>query len=122
LLSNIKLYFGGHLAIASVSQKQLQKNNIENEVVSSLDVANMLKAVIGWDIAGTLIGGVDGRTKISLRTRDPNKYDLSKIALATGFGGGHKAAAGANIPGSLNKAQKILIESIAKLHPELGKP
>ena len=58
--------------------------------------------------------------RASFRTRDPSVFDLSKIATATGFGGGHKAAAGASIPLSLSEAKKLILETISRLHPELG--
>jgi phosphoesterase RecJ-like protein len=122
LLSQIKTYFSGRVALTSVSQKQLTASAIDPETVSSIDVANMIKAVVGWDIAISLIEGVGDRVKVSFRTRNSSQFDLSQIAVATGYGGGHNAAAGANIPFTLTKARKLVLTTIAKLHPELGQP
>jgi nanoRNase/pAp phosphatase (c-di-AMP/oligoRNAs hydrolase) len=69
-----------------------------------------------------LIEGVGDRVKVSFRTRNSSQFDLSQIAVATGYGGGHNAAAGANIPFTLTKARKLVLTTIAKLHPELGQP
>ncbi|MFA6602476.1 MAG: DHH family phosphoesterase [Candidatus Shapirobacteria bacterium] len=122
LLNNINTYFGGKVALSTVSQSQIKNKKIEPEALFTVDIANTIKSVVGYEIGGTLIEGNDGKVKVSLRTRDSSIYDLSKIATLTGYGGGHKAAAGASIPFRLSKSLKILLEAIAKNNPELGSP
>lgn len=121
MLNSIETYFSNHIAIASISYETLKENNLSNKVLSTSDVANMLKAVIGWDIGISMIEVQPDTVKISFRTRNANQYDLSKIAEATGGGGGLKAAAGATIQKPLPDAKKHLLKIIQSLHPELGK-
>jgi phosphoesterase RecJ-like protein len=122
LLSNINTYFGGKVALSIVSKSQIKNKNIEPEAIFTVDIANTIKSVVGYEIGGTLIEGQDGKVKVSLRTRNSSTYDLSKIATSTGYGGGHKAAAGASIPFRLSKSLKILLSAIAQNNPELGSP
>jgi nanoRNase/pAp phosphatase (c-di-AMP/oligoRNAs hydrolase) len=49
-------------------------------------------------------------------------YDVSKIAVATGYGGGHRAAAGARIAKEFNEAKAFILDTIQKVYPELGNP
>lgn len=81
----------------------------------------MIKAVVGWDIALTLVEIQPETIKISLRTRDSQKYDLAKIAVATKNGGGHKAAAGATLNMSLPQAKETILAIIKKLYPKIDK-
>jgi len=121
LLGSIETYFSDHIAIASVDYETIKKNNISHTVLSSSEVANKLKSVIGWDIGISLIEVQPNTVKLSFRTRDSEKYDLGKIAAATGFGGGHKAAAGATINKPFKEAKQVLLDTIKKLYPKLGK-
>ena len=121
MLDSIETYFSNHVAIASISYEVLKKNNLSKNVLSTSDIANMLKAVIGWDIGISLVEIQPDTVKASLRTRDVYQYDLSKIAEATGSGGGLKAAAGTTIKKSLAESKKHLLKTIQSLYPQLGK-
>jgi phosphoesterase RecJ-like protein len=55
----------------------------------------------------------------SFRTRNADKYDVSKIAVAFG-GGGHQAAAGARIEGTKQIAVEKLLASIKQLYPDIS--
>jgi len=121
-LSSVKTYFSKNVAIASVSFKQLQDNNISKEDIVSYIVSNYLKSVVGWNIGIAFTEKGLGIFEASLRTRDSDRFDLSKLALALG-GGGHKAAAGGKIIAkNFAEASKVLLETIEKTYPELGKP
>lgn len=122
LLGSIETYFSNHVAIASISFDEIQKNKLSNSSINSnSDVSNMIKSVVGWDIALTLTEIQPETVKISLRTRDSQKYDLAKIALATKAGGGHRAAAGATLNMSLSQAKETILAIIKKLYPKIGK-
>lgn len=123
LLSSVKNYCSDHIAIASISSEEIQKNHIDiNTLNGYSDVTNMLKSVVGWDIAMTMIEFQPGNIRINFRTRDSQKYDLSKIATATGSGGGHKAAAGATISNkSIPEATEFILGIIKKLYPKIDK-
>lgn len=120
MLGSVETYFSGHVAIASISYDTLEKLKINYKSNEGLNVANMLKSVIGWDIGISMVEYSPKNVKVSLRTRDADKYDLSLIAASTGAGGGHRAAAGASIDKTLKASKTHLLKIIQKLHPELG--
>jgi len=120
LLSSVENYFSNHVALASISFEEIKDSNLNQAVVTgNSEVANMLKAVVGWDISLTLMEIQPETVKISLRTRDSQKYDLSKIATALN-GGGHKAAAGATLNMSLPQAKETVLATIKKLYPKIN--
>jgi len=115
-LSNIEVFLGGKLAIASVSNAVLKEKNITDKDMGGIPISNILRSVIGWDIDVELVEQKPGQIKVSIRTRDDKKYDLSKLAVALG-GGGHKAAAGAGIVGrSLDDAKKLVVAKAKELY------
>ncbi|MEK7586457.1 MAG: DHHA1 domain-containing protein, partial [Patescibacteria group bacterium] len=116
-----KIEVVGGLAMSLLNYGDLKASNLlkEGESENSFS-ANKLKAVVGWDIGAVLTESEPEIVKVSLRTRDASKYDLSKIAEALG-GGGHKAAAGALIRLPLAEAKQKLIEAVRSLYPELLK-
>lgn len=119
VLNSIHKYFNNHVAISEVSRAALDEKEIaESEVPESL--SNLVKSVVGWDIGITATEKHLGVVSISMRTRKPEVYDVSKIAMKLG-GGGHKAAAGASLTMSLPEAIQKILEAIAELYPELGK-
>lgn len=121
-LNNIKTYFHERVAISALSHKLVIKNNLNSDDSVNSEIANTLKAVVGWEIGISMIEAGKNRIKASFRTRDSEKFDVAAIATATGFGGGHKAAAGALIPMPLSKAKRLILRTISRLHPELGQP
>ncbi|NLG99489.1 MAG: hypothetical protein GX491_19205 [Chloroflexi bacterium] len=71
------------------------------------DLVNMLSSIEG-DVAVIFVEQKNGHTKVSWRARPG--FDVSKIALQFG-GGGHAAAAGADIPGSLEEVQEQVLKA-----------
>ncbi len=115
-LGNIKYFLGGKLVISSVPNEVIVKNDITEQDMGSVQISSILRTVIGWDLDVALVEIKPGEIKVSLRTRDENKYDVSKLAVALG-GGGHKAAAGAGIIGvSLDKAEKLVVAKAKELY------
>ena len=122
LLRSIEHYFSDHIAMASISYDQIQTLKFSPQTLNNYsEIANMMKSVVGWDIALVLMEIQPNMVKISLRTRDSKTYDLSKIALATKAGGGHKAAAGATINQPLNEAKTTILNIIKKIYPKIAK-
>ncbi len=114
-LGSIETFLGENIAMASVSSKQLAEKGISLEFTHS-DIPNMLKSVIGWNIGMILIEREPGHIKISMRSRDPEAFDVSKLAVALG-GGGHRAAAGARVMGvSLPEAKAIVVAKAKELY------
>lgn len=118
MLGSIDTYLSSKIAIASIDFDTIQKNKINTSVVNGSEIANLVKSVIGWEIGVSLIEFQPKSIKVSFRTRDSEKYDLTKISVAIG-GGGHKAAAGANMNMSIDEAKKVLVKNIKALYPDL---
>lgn len=119
-LNHVETYFDNRVAFSAISQAMIRKADFNADDSVNSEVANTLKSVVGWEIGISMIEAGPNRIKVSFRTRDSEKFNVSAIATATGFGGGHMAAAGALIPMSLSKAKRLIIRTIARLHPELG--
>ena len=121
MLGSINTYFSEKVAIASTDFETIQKNNISSDVVNGSDIANIVKSVVGWEIGISLIEYQPNLIKVSFRTRNPEKYDLTKISVALG-GGGHKTAAGATLTDvSLSQAKNLLIAKICQVYPNIDK-
>lgn len=71
------------------------------------DLTNVLSTIEGADVAIVFTEQADGHVKVSWRS-EPG-FDVSQVALKFG-GGGHAAAAGADIEGSLNDVQQRVIQ------------
>ena len=120
ILGSVKTYLSGKVAIASLDFETIKESGISNSVINGSEVSNIVKSVTGWDIGISMIEYQSNCVKISFRTRDASKYDLSKILTSVG-GGGHIAAAGATIDGSLTDATDILLKNIKLIYPDLEK-
>lgn len=117
--SAVTLHCGNKVAISAVSYNVLQDKKITKTELFP-DIANILKSVIGWEIGVKMIEDQPQGVRVSFRTRDAEKYDVSKIAVVLG-GGGHKAAAATYLELSLEEAVKKVVETINSIYPELGK-
>ncbi|MEK7184777.1 MAG: bifunctional oligoribonuclease/PAP phosphatase NrnA [Patescibacteria group bacterium] len=114
-IANIKTYFGGRLAISTVSYDELIKNNIKEEDISTGYISSKIKSVKGIDISITIVEEVKDVSKLSFRTRDANKYNVSILATALG-GGGHIAASGATIKDNTQNVEKIVVQKAKEIY------
>lgn len=120
-LSSVEKYFSGHVILSVIPYEEIKKRNLSKSDAMEGLVASLLKAVIGWDLVASLVEAEPNSVTVSLRTRDENKFDVSKIAKTVGEkGGGHKGAAGTTILEPLEKAKETLLQTIGKTFPELG--
>lgn len=115
VLSNIKTFLNGRMAIASVSNEELKKHSITDLDGGTRWAVNLLKSVVGWEVCTCCIETKTGNIKVSFSTRDASKYDLTKIAVALG-GGGHKAAAGAILTMPLPEAIEKIVSTAKELY------
>lgn len=118
LLESLNIVCGGKVALVGIDHAGLKANSIEERHMHE-GLSNKLISVKDWQIGVTLVELEPGTVKLSFRTRDQDKYDVSKIAAALG-GGGHKGAAGAKIPGPYLAARERLIKVIGEVYPELS--
>lgn len=72
------------------------------------DLINILSAIEEADIALIFLEQGNGHIKVSWRAKPG--FDISQLALSFG-GGGHPAAAGADIPGTLADVRQMVIEA-----------
>ncbi len=114
-LNSIKTYCNDNLVISSVSYESLKEKNININLISSHTVANLLKSVIGWNIGISMVEIESNRVKISCRTRDSDKYNVSILAK-TFDGGGHKSASGATLNMPLEQAVSKVVETAKVLY------
>ncbi|MCX6718954.1 MAG: DHHA1 domain-containing protein, partial [Candidatus Taylorbacteria bacterium] len=114
-LNSVETFCNDSIAIASVSNEELTRKHITSEIISGSDIANALKAVIGWNI-GILMTEIEpGKVKISMRSRDSKAYDVSLLAVSLG-GGGHKAAAATCIKANIKEAKEQVVAKIKELY------
>lgn len=121
-LNSIELYFSEQVAISVVTFEQLQSAKIEAGSVDKAYISNFLKSVSGWNVGIAMVEKDKGVVGLSLRTRDPKKWNVATIAEATGKGDGHPAAAGATMTMPMAEAKQLLLEKIKEVYPELGQP
>ena len=77
------------------------------------DLINMVSAIDGNKVGMIFVEQSDGHVKISWRALEPG-LDVSQVAKHF-KGGGHAAAAGADIPGELNEVQAVVLKTTVEL-------
>ncbi len=121
-LSSIEKYFSDHVVLSVIPYEEIKKRNLSKSDAMEGLVASLLKAVVGWNLVASLVEAEPNVVTVSLRTRDENKFDVSKIAKTVGEkGGGHKGAAGTTIIKPLDEAKATLLRAVEQTFPELGK-
>ena len=77
------------------------------------DLINMISAIDGNKIGMIFVQQHDNHVKISWRALEPG-IDVSQVAKHF-KGGGHAAAAGADIPGALNEIQPLVLKTTREI-------
>ncbi len=101
ILASAKTDLGGRLIYTIVEQADFKATGALPS--DTEDIVNMTLNVGGTQVAVIMVEQPSGGFKISFRSR--SQVDCSKLAEQFG-GGGHKAAAGAFVPGPLAEARK----------------
>jgi bifunctional oligoribonuclease and PAP phosphatase NrnA len=104
VLARVALDCAGRLAHTWVFRRDFDETGAHPS--DTEDLVNSCLTIEGTEAAFILVEQVDGRVKASLRSR--NSLNVAAIAEQFG-GGGHKAAAGAMLPGPLVNAQQSLL-------------
>ncbi len=118
ILSSIEEYFNNSVAISAISYDRLLQNKIQPK--NAVGMSTALISVPDWKIGITMIEKDKNSVNISIRTADPEEFDLSIFTQSIG-GGGHKAAAGALLKMPLADAKKLILDKLSELFPQLGK-
>lgn len=77
------------------------------------DLINMISAIEGNKIGMIFVEQSDNHVKVSWRALEPG-IDVSKVAKHF-TGGGHAAAAGADIPGALSEIQPLVLKTTQEM-------
>jgi phosphoesterase RecJ-like protein len=98
---------GGRLIYTSVRREDFEATGA---IASDTeDIINMTLQVAGTEVAVICVELADGKVKVSFRSR--GALDCSRLAEQFS-GGGHKAAAGATLPGPVDEAQRKVLDAV----------
>lgn len=113
--SSIKRECNNKILMSVVSYEALQEKNIPDISVSAGIISPDLRTVKGYDLYIVILEPRPNKIKISFRTSNSDKYDVSLLAASIG-GGGHKAAAGATLEMSLEDAKSLVVSKAKELY------
>ncbi len=111
--SVIEEILAGRGALITLSYDDLNKAGIDLADTEAASLSNELLSVKDWLLGVTLVEKEAGRVRVSLRSKDANLLDVSKVAVALG-GGGHPLAAGILLLMPIDEAKEKVIEMIEK--------
>lgn len=103
-LDNLEFLYNGAVAIISISEQMITESGVADDDFGA--VAAFTRRIEGVKV-GILMRDSNGGVKISMRTAPG--YSASKMCGALG-GGGHNAAAGAFVNGTLEVARDKILE------------
>lgn len=106
LTEHTEFHAGGMVAISAIYDSWREELGLTEDDID--DISGFGREIAGVKIAAMIRQTPDGG-KISLRT-SPD-YDASAICATLG-GGGHKAAAGATVPGGIEEAKAAILKAI----------
>lgn len=113
-LASTTSFAGGKVMAGWVSHDDLKKHDIPDDKTSASYISAVLRLVQGAHVSVGLVAEGHTKVKVSMRSSDGIKYDVSKIAQELG-GGGHKQAAGCFLECSMGEAREKVIPLLVKL-------
>ncbi len=116
ILQNMELYHGGRVAVAPVSLELMAQAEATNDDLE--DIAAFLGQIEGVLHSATIREMKLGECKISLRT-NPNFLNATATCARLG-GGGHVAASGCTVYGTVDEAKRAILEAIDAQLAEQG--
>ena len=111
IVRSMELLDGGRTALAFISLNLLAQTGADERDLD--DIANFVGQIEGVCNAATLRELSPGRCKLSLRT-DPAVLNANHVCALLG-GGGHAAAAGATMEGTLQQAREAVLRAIEQV-------
>ena len=111
VLDTVKLDPSGQIAWIKLSRDMLKKSKAKMKECECF--ISQIRALKGVKVAA-FFRETEEKNKIKVSLRSKGDADVNKIAQFFG-GGGHKAASGLTIKGSLNKAEKLVINQVKKM-------
>ena len=113
ITESMSLYDGGRVAVASVSLARMAELGATEE--DAEDIAAFVGQVEGVETAVTIRELQEGECKLSVRT--VGGLNATRVCALLG-GGGHAAAAGCTVRGSIEDAQTAILEAIRTVERE----
>ena len=108
LIRTMEYFAGGRVAVSAIPQALMEELKLTEDDID--DISGFGRTIEGVEIAVMLREVENGMGKASVRTSPA--YDAAKICRRLG-GGGHPAAAGANVPGGIPAIRKAVLDSIS---------
>ncbi len=105
--NTLELHFKGRCATQFITQNDFKTIGAKYEDTENL--IDQSRRIASVEVAALFVELKDGRIRCSLRSG--GEVDVCEIARKFG-GGGHPAAAGAFIPGPLDNAKKLVLDSL----------
>ena len=116
ILQNMKLYQEGTVAVAPISLAMMAQADATDD--DAEDIAAFLGQIEGVRHSATIRELRPGECKISLRT-NPNFLNATATCARLG-GGGHVAASGCTVYGTMDEAEAAILEAIYAQLQEQG--
>lgn len=113
VLDTSEFHFGGKCMLLSVTADMQEKTGCSGTELEGIAVIS--RSVEGVEAGVTIKQTDDNEYKVSLRTYPP--LDASRICKKLG-GGGHKAAAGASVTGTLDEAKDKVLTAVKEVMEE----
>ena len=111
IIEGMHLYDDGAIAVASIPLALLTRlGAVERDVE---DIAALLGQLEGVDTSVTIRELKPGKCKLSLRT-DPAQLNATHVCAQLG-GGGHAAASGATVDGTVEEAENAILAAIRRV-------
>ncbi|MDE1941080.1 MAG: DHH family phosphoesterase [Patescibacteria group bacterium] len=114
-LSSIETFLGGVMAISFVPLAFLKESGIEPAQVRTSEVSSFMLTVKDWKIAVSAVEIEPDIIKFSFRSKDADRFDVSKLTGQLG-GGGHKAAAGLILKKPWPEARDLVVSTAKSLY------
>lgn len=107
IYDGMRFYRGGQIAVNLITQQMLRESGVTEEELD--DIAGLVGRAAGHRVGVTIREMENGSSKISLRS-GPD-FDCSALCARFG-GGGHRMAAGCNLPVPPAEACELLLKAI----------
>jgi len=107
--STLRTAANGRIAYASITRDQMTSSQADEAETEG--IVNFVRSVRGAQVGILFREGVDGTTRVSLRSREG--LDISQVARLFD-GGGHRAAAGCTVDRPLNDAVELVVDAVKK--------
>lgn len=111
IMEIMEFYGGGRVAVCCLDQKLVEALGVTEDDLDS--ISGFPRTIEGVDVGIMIRNSEPGRAKMSVRTAPG--FDASAYCKKLG-GGGHAAAAGAAVPGSLEDGRQAILQVLKEAH------